>query len=111
VIAFCVRMECTQHAEVLPVLQIWAPKALYPRDPPARVFLGLTFCRRCAHDTTVATLVPPGDWFPLLAEFRRQRGGQRPDFSTTTIDWIPLESAEALAFIATIPAPVKGIVH
>jgi hypothetical protein len=106
-----VRLECHRIADVLPVQKIWAPKALYPRDPPARVFMGLTFCRRCAHETTVTELVPPGDWFPLLAEFRRQRGGQRPDFSTTEIEWIPLESSEALAFIATIPAPEKGIVH
>lgn len=110
-IAWCARSECKNEAELLPEVQLWVAAGRNPGPPQSRIQLGLPMCRRCAKDVTVSMLIPPGDWLTIVRAFMEAHGGLRPDLATAKVGWLPLNSPEALAFIATIPAPNKGLVH
>ena len=109
-IATCVRKDCRNAAEVLPVVLVWGKGHAPGSHPPARIQMGLPTCRRCTLDIGVVDLIPRAGWREMAREFiKRQKVA--PDLNTATIEWIPLTSPEALAFLKSIPAPEKGLVH
>lgn len=108
--ATCVRKDCRNEAELLPVVLMWAVGYRRGSHDPGRMTLGLPCCRRCSLDIGIPDLIARDQWPEIVRAF--MAGGKAaPDLRTAQLEWIPLTSAEATTFIQAIPAPERGLIH
>lgn len=66
----CRRIGCGAPAEVIPAIDLYADRRLYPTSPPATMLLGLPHCRAHAEMTTIDMLLDDGGWAQVEASFR-----------------------------------------
>lgn len=90
--------ECAKPGVWLPVLVMRAPYA-YRNSTPARGIFDLKVCDEHKAEAKLEWFLDSPGWAKIQASFEAM-GKAAPDTERTTLDWVRVDSEEAVAFLA-----------
>lgn len=99
---------CGKPASVIPAIDLYADRSLYPDAPPATMLLGLSHCAECAAMTTIEDLLDDAGWANVSATFMGLRRAT-PKLSDAVLHWHPVDGEVVKAWQASVDATTARI--